>query len=119
MLRRSNPAARPARPLRSASLAAALLCAVSLVACGGVEGKYSHVETMDGEELAISIALESGGKAVWTMGGSGNTMTSEGTYTVDGDEVTVTIQGDSTVFTRQGKKLVGELMGEQLELVRE
>jgi len=107
------------RPIRRPSLLVSAFLAALFASCGGVEGTYSHVEDVDGEEVSMSIALEPDGKAVWSMGGEGASTGATGTYKVDGDRVTVTIHGDSTVFTLDGETLKGEILGESFELERE
>ncbi|HWB21239.1 MAG TPA: lipocalin family protein, partial [Phycisphaerales bacterium] len=98
----------------------ALTLTLVLVGCGGVQGKYSHEEKgPDGSMGKMTLELKSGGKATVTMSGGGNSMSSEGTYTVDGDKVSITFQGDTQVLTKSGSKLTGKMMGESIEFVKE
>ncbi len=101
---------------------AVLLLSVLLVAgCGGIEGKYSHEEQTPEGSMKLTLELRGGDKAVMTMSGGpgGGSMSTEGTYKVEGDKVSVAIAGDTEVFTRSGNRLIGRGFGESVELVKE
>jgi len=104
---------------RARRLLSSLVLAAVLVGCGGVNGTYeASQKTADGT-FTMSLKLESGKKATWTLkggpAGSGS-MSLEGTYSVDGKKVSVVLAGDTQVFTLEGGGLSTDMMGQKTVL---
>lgn len=108
------------------SLALALVCMLSLVACGGgggsVAGNYSlHSVTAEGEtitwkefaetagisadDIAIGLEIREDGTFKLNMDAMDPTLSGEGTWTQDGSTITLNGTGDSLTATHKGSEI--------------
>lgn len=116
------------------SLALALVCVLSLVACGGgggnsdAAGNYSldSVKTGDStmswkdvaaaagmstDDVAIGLELKSDGTFKLNMDAMDPTLTGEGKWSADGNTITLSGDGDSLTATLNGSEITIEQDG--------
>lgn len=116
------------------SLALALVCMLSLVACGGggsVAGDYKldSVKTGDStvkwadfattmgvsaDDVAIGLEIREDGTFKLNMDAMDPTLSGEGTWTQDGSTITLNGDGDSLTATHKGSEITIEADGVSL-----
>lgn len=120
--------------MKMAAVFAALICTLSLVACGGSNSKAQDLTgttwaLSGGSQDGVSVdqaTLESlfGGEMTYTFGEDGKLTLAlagvevEGTWKQDGNSIELDVQGDTGSMTVDGDKLILEESGVKVEFTK-